>query len=179
MNRPAPGTMETVKSMRDAFDHGFAVPLHAQTQDWQDFLLIRLGPLPHAVAMSEIQGLQRTDHITHLPGPLPALLGISGHKGRILPTYDLAALLTLPPVQRPLWQLVTRAPSVILAIDDFDRHVRCPSHAIARQSITEHAVQGHIHAHLHTDEGRWPIVSVAAVLRSIQNMANKTAQPER
>jgi chemotaxis signal transduction protein len=178
MSKQAISALQTADQMREAFDHGFALPVQDQSEAWEDFLLIRLGQRPHAVPMSEVSGLLRADGITPLPGPLPALLGIAGHKGRILPVYDLAILLSLPPTQGPKWQIVTRTSAVILAVDEFERHVRCPAGAIARPTDTDEADTAHIRDHLHTEEGQRPIVSLAAVLRTIQNMT-RTARQER
>lgn len=166
--------MRTCQQMREAFDHGFALPIRTHDEAWQDLLLIRLGALPHAVLMNEVAGLQRAAGITPLPSPLPALLGMAGHKGRVLPVYDLALLLGLPPTRKPSWQIVTRAPAVILAIDEFERHVRSPTPAIAIQP--DAAPGAHIGAHLHTEEGRRPIVCLPAVLRSVQSMAHDARQ---
>lgn len=173
-------TAGTAQEMREAFDHGFALPVQEGAQRQEDLLLIQLAQLPHAVRLDEIVGLQRTEGITALPGPLSMLLGISGHKGRILPVYDLSALLGLPPAQRPLWQLVTRSPAVLLAVDDFERHLRCPPEAIAHHAAGRAATHpGHIHAHLHTEQGQRPIVSLEAVLKSIRNLTHRTTREER
>lgn len=181
MNQPARPVRETAAQMRGNFDHGFSLPAQQSDETSEDLLLIRLGPLPFALRMSEVAGLQRSAGVTSLPGPVATLLGMAGHKNRVLPVYDLAALLGQPASQAPAWQAVTRTPSVILAVDEFERHLRCPRSAIASLTLPqdlEDAAASHVQAHLHTDEGQRPIVSLAAVLRTIQHLA-QTARQER
>lgn len=170
----------SVREMREAFDHGFARQVGELSPHWHDFLLVRLGALPHALPMAEISALQRMppEGITPVPGPLSALMGIAGHKGRILPVYDLTALLGLSAARQAAWQVVTQDPPVILAIDEFERHVRCDAGAIARLSASESIGQGHIEAHLHTASEQRPIVSIASVLDTIRAMS-QTARQER
>lgn len=184
MNQLTLPVPQTVAQMRENFDHGFALPAHRKDETSEDLLLIRLGHLPYALRMSEVAGLQRSAGVTPLPGPLATLIGMASHRNRVLPVYDLAALLGQPVSQDPTWQIVTQAPAVILAIDEFERHIRCPRSAIATQTLAEDAREAeatgapHVQAHLHTDEGQRPIVSLAAVLRTIQHLA-QTARQER
>lgn len=178
MTQPARHATQTVAQMRENFDHGFAMPAQRNDEASEDLLLIRLGQLPYAMRMSEVTGLQRGTGVTPLPTPLSTLLGMASHRGRVLPVYDLAALLGQPASRNPAWQIVTHAPAVILAIDEFERHVRCPRSAIAAQTLAQDADASHVQAHLHTDDGQRPIVSLAAVLRTIQHLA-QTARQER
>ena len=180
MSAAPPFIQLTLREMREAFDHGFAQQVGQRRQSWQDFLLVKLGQLPHALPMAEVAALQRAlpEGVTPVPGPLTALMGIAGHKGRILPVYDLAALLGLSPAKQPQWQIVTLNPPVILAIDAFERHVRGDGDVIARLSTPDEATQGHIRAHLHTDGEQRPIVSLASVLDTIRTMS-QTARQER
>jgi chemotaxis signal transduction protein len=59
-----------------------------------------------------------------LPGPLPALRGVTGLRGQIVPVYDLAVLLGQERAQTPRWLLLVagRLP-LALAFDGFDGHV--------------------------------------------------------
>src|SRR5690606_24454012 len=124
----------TAAAMRQAFDESFSRPSAEDSQAWTDFLLIRLDQQLHALRLAEILGLRQSTWITPLPGAPAALLGLSGHEGRVLPVYDLAVLMGKPglsPADKAMgqtgsWQLATREPALLLSIAHFERHIRCP-----------------------------------------------------
>jgi len=75
-----------VSELREAFDRRFAEPAGADagaTQD--DFLTITIGADPYAMRLSEVAGLYLTPRITPLPGSVPALLGLVGLRGALVP----------------------------------------------------------------------------------------------
>jgi chemotaxis signal transduction protein len=162
-------------TMRQAFDEGFGLPLVSDAQIREDFLLIRLHQQAHALRLSEILGLRAGGWITPVPGSPPEMLGLAGHKGSILPVYDLAVLLGFPAGSAGRWQVATREPELILSIEHFDRHLRCSLDAIAP---LHQDGQQHIVAQLRTAQGHCPVISVHAVLNTIQNKA-RVARQER
>lgn len=179
MSQPTKNELRSAADLREAFDRGFASAIHQDDTVWDDFLIVCLDGIAHALPLDALMGLQPLDWITPIPGPAPELLGITGYKGAILPVYDLRALLACPTSQAPRWLVVTKVPCVALAFDAFDRHVRCPRQAMAEQSGDANGHR-HIRARLTTGSSSWPVVKMSSVLDTIQNMALSCAhQQER
>lgn len=121
--------------LRAEFDRSFSEPARRHDVEHAELLAMRAGERPYALRLSQTSGLYPDRPVTPLPGPLPALLGVAGFSGTIVPVYDLAALLGHPHPDRPRWLvLATGAPPLALAFHALDGHVRVPSAAI----ITEH-----------------------------------------
>ncbi len=186
----------TAAAMRQAFDESFSRPTSEDSQAWADFLLIRLEQQLHALRLAEILGLRQSTWITPLPGATAALLGLSGHEGRVLPVYDLAVLVGKPGLggagkatgQAGAWQLVTREPALLLSIAHFERHIRCPLAMLAPVSRDGQgdAASGHagqrealIDGQLQTEAGLCPLISIPAVLTTIQDLARQAHQERR
>ena len=175
-NRQA-GLSVSAEQLRAAFDQSFARAMVADATRWLDFLQIRLDDHVHVLALDEVACLQPLGWVTPIPGPLPALMGVIGHKGDIVPVYDLRIVLGHSASLAPRWMVVSRQPSLALAFDAFDKHVRYPDEAVARPTGGVVA-SGHIHAHLQAGGQNWPIVSLSSVGNSIQYAARQCAQQQ-
>lgn len=164
--------------LRHAFDQSFAQAPPPAAAATDDYLAIRLGADPHALRLAEIASLAPLDAPTPVPGPCPELLGLTGFRGRLVPVYDLRALLGHAAPALPRWRVIALAWPVALGFDDFEGHLRLPRQAVA-------AVQGqaqaplHVREVLHTPEagaGVWPIVSLESVLETIRVAARPGAR---
>lgn len=174
--KDASGAMRTAQQMREAFDQAFTLPPSlAAHQPHVDFLIIELAGVPHAIRLDEVAALQRAEPVTPLPSPVRELQGLSGHRGAVLPVYDLTALLGLGK-GTCAWQLVARSAAVMLAVDAFHRHVRCPHDRLAPVSTRGGPGRGHIHAHLAADEGVWPVLSLGSLIAAIEQQTQQTPQ---
>jgi purine-binding chemotaxis protein CheW len=171
------GLSVSAAQLREVFDQGFAQAVAPDKTPWQDFLQIRLDGHVHVLALDEVSCLQPLSWVTPIPGPLPALIGLIGHKGELVPVYDLRTVLGRAASVTPSWMVVGRHTNVALAFDAFDRHLRHPGTAVARPAGNP-APGNHIRAHLRVDGQNWPIVSLAAVGGSIQEAARQCAQQQ-
>ena len=117
--------------LRADFDRSFAEPARQHDAEYAELLAVRAGGRPYALRLSQASGVHSDRPVTPLPGPQPALLGVAGFSGAIVPVYDLAALLGHPVPDRPRrLVLAAGAPPLALAFHDLDGHVRVPPAAI-------------------------------------------------
>ena len=117
--------------LRADFDRSFAEPARQHDAEYAELLAVRAGGRPYALRLSQASGVHSDRPVTPLPGPQPALLGVAGFSGAIVPVYDLAALLGHPVPDRPRWLvLAAGTPPLALAFHDLDGHVRVPATAI-------------------------------------------------
>jgi purine-binding chemotaxis protein CheW len=160
--------------LRQEFDQSFAQPPQQAAGATEDYLAIRLGADPHALRLSEIASLAPLAAPTRVPGPCPELLGLTGFRGRLVPVYDLCALLGYASPALPRWRVVLAARPVALAFDGFEGHLRLPCHAPAAGSGQAHR---HVREVLHAGEaGVRPIVSLESVLEAIRVAAQLGAR---
>ncbi|HSW08805.1 chemotaxis protein CheW [Aquabacterium sp.] len=177
MSAPRPALQQQAEALRQAFDSSFAQPLAEAGAAPDDYLAIRVADDPHVLRLAEIASLLPLRTVTRLPSPLPALLGIVGFRGSIVPLYDLRSLLGYPAGpdgdNTPRWMVITAALPLGLAFDAFEGHWRQPRTASAPP------VAGPARAHVRellagTDAGAGaprPVLSVASLLAAIQDLA--------
>jgi len=156
--------------LRQDFDQSFAQAPQEAAAAMEDYLAIRLGADPHALRLAEIASLAPLEAPTRVPGPCPELLGLTGFRGRLVPVYDLRALLGHAAPALPRWRVIALAWPVALAFDGFEGHLRLPRQAAAPAQGKERA-QLHVREVLHAGEagaGVRPIVSLESVLETIR-----------
>jgi purine-binding chemotaxis protein CheW len=132
--------------MRRAFDQSFTRPPPVRAEV-VDLLAVTVGADSLAIRMDTVSGLLIDRAVTFLPGSPPALLGVAGLRGHLIPVYDLAAILGAaggPPAGgtgaglaggaggAAAWCLILLAgsPAVAVAVDRLDAHLRVPHDAI-------------------------------------------------
>ena len=109
--------------LRRAFDEAFAAPLAMAGGDTLDLIGIMLGGQPYALRTGEIDGLRLGVSVTPVPSLVPELMGIAGFRGRLLPVYDLSALLGYPP-GNGRWCAFAGASPAGVAFGSFEAHFR-------------------------------------------------------
>lgn len=111
-----------------AFDRSFTEPVRPVSDDFDDFLAIRAGGAVYAIRVRDVAGLTVDRKIVPLPTSEPALLGIAGLRGGVVPVYSLATLLGGAPIaEAPRWLLLVGAGAPLgFAFDQFDGYVRVP-----------------------------------------------------
>lgn len=167
-------------ALRDAFDRSFAEPPRQQVTTFEDLLAIRVGGRRYALGLADTSGLHPNPQITPVPGPLPALLGVAGFGGALVPVYDLGVVLGHPSGQAPRWLVLARgAPAVGLAFAELDGPLRVPSEAIVRQAAGDGG-RGYLCGVAPSPDGARPIIDVPAVRTEINAMATRaSAAPGR
>lgn len=89
-------------SLRAEFDGGFARPpeLHA-AEEFVQLLRIEVAEALYALPLQELSGAFVLKSLLPLPGAPPALLGLAGFRGTVVPIYSLATLLGLEESRPP------------------------------------------------------------------------------
>src|SRR5438105_10269949 len=105
----APRVAGRAAELRLAFDRGFGEPFEFDTTVRTDLLAIRVGAEACAIRVGEIAGLFVDRKITKVPGGDPALLGIAGFRGIILPVFSLQRLLARSGAAPPRWLVIAAA----------------------------------------------------------------------
>jgi chemotaxis signal transduction protein len=122
--------------LRGGFHRSFAEPAEIDTAVEENLLTIRVGDDVFAIRLPEISGLHAGKTVTRVPGATPALAGIVGFRGTILPVYSLAVLLGFPATATPRWLVIAAAAPVALAFDAFEHHLRVAPDAIRPRDVS-------------------------------------------
>lgn len=131
---------ERSAELRNAFDRSFAAPLRATLVQTLDLLAIRVEGEPYAVRLADVAGLFADRSVTTVPASNPALLGLAGFRGTVVPVYSLGRLLghSATVTQVPRWLIIAAAAPVALAFDAFDGHLRATAEALVAQQMKTH-----------------------------------------
>jgi purine-binding chemotaxis protein CheW len=153
-------------ALREAFDRTFAAPPAAVGRTVTDLLAVQVGGDPYLIRMAEVGGLAVDRVVTPLPGAPPALAGLAGVRGGILPVYDLAALLGYPRAVSPRWIAVLADAPIAVAVDGFDGYLRRAEGEIAFDAPPPTASR-HVAAIARAADFVRPVVSLASMLAAI------------
>ncbi|MEU8818716.1 chemotaxis protein CheW [Actinoplanes sp. NPDC048796] len=156
-----------LEELRKDFDRSFADPVRSHDDEQVELLAIRAGGRPYAIRLSQTSGLHPDRPVTPLPGPQPALLGLAGFAGQVVPVYDLAALLGHPVGERPRWLVLAGGdPALGLAFHDLDGHIRVANADIVREAGGSGAV-GSVRGMVGLPGGVRPIIDVPATRATV------------
>ena len=160
--------------LRKAFDRVFAEPPPPEAEAAADYLGIRIGGAPYAVALSEIGAVFADRKIAPLPSSAGELLGVAGVRGDIVPIFSLGALLGQGGDDKPRWLVLARGARAGFAFDALDGHLRIPLAAIAPAVSS----RGFVEANAVIGKQARPIVSVAALMEHLEHRAGQSAAKE-
>jgi purine-binding chemotaxis protein CheW len=164
---------ERLAALRAEFDGSFGQPVRPPYAEHAELLAIRAGGRRYALRLAQTSGLHPDRPITPLPGPVPALLGLSGFGGTIVPVYDLAALLGHPGSDRPRWLvLAAGTPPLALAFEGLDGHLRVPAAAIVTDG---HAGPDGVRGMVALPGGTRPLVEVPATRALVHRLTGDPA----
>lgn len=165
------GVEARIDRLRSEFDRSFTEPVRDHDEAHAELLSIRAGGRPYAIRLAQTAGLHPDRPVTPLPGPLPALLGLAGFAGTVVPVYDLAALLGHPAGDRPRWLvLATGSPPLGLAFHELDGHVRVPAGVIVAEDAAA-ARRDILRGMVELDGLNRPIIDVPAARAAVHVMA--------
>ena len=171
-----------LRRLRADFDRSFAEPARSHDEEHVELLLVRAGERPYAIRLSQTSGVHPDRPVTPLPGPLPALLGLAGFAGAVVPVYDLAALLEHPVPERPRWLvLAAGTPPLGLAFHHLDGHVRAAGSDIVREAGDDpaDARRGSVRGMVALPGGSRPIIDVPAARITVHTLAGHAQTSER
>jgi len=180
MKRPAktpakaPAKASKAADLRKAFDRIFAQPPAAEAEATADYLGIRIGGMPYAVALTEIGAVFADRKIAPLPSASGDLLGVAGVRGDIVPVFGLGGLIGQGGGERPRWLVLAAGGRAGFAFDALDGHLRIPVAAIAPAANPG----GFIRANAVTADEARPIVSIASLMEHLDSRAGLRARSE-
>jgi chemotaxis signal transduction protein len=166
-----------VEQSRLEFDQSFAQDTRGYLRSRENVLAIGLGSERCAVRLSDVAGVFADRGITRVPGHIPALLGIAGFRGVVVPVYDLPALLGHAPVVSPRWLMLAAAAQVALAFIDFDGLLQVESNSIVQRDAGA-VPHDFINEVLRTPDLLRPIIHLPSVLNAITRQVRETALNE-
>lgn len=163
---------DRVSRLRADFDRSFAEPARTLGADSVELLAIGVGGRPYALRLSQASGVHPDRPVTPLPTPVPALLGVAGFAGSVVPVYDLAALLGHPIAERPRWLVLTAgSPPLALAFHQLDQHLRVPLTDVVAGSANETGPHAYLQGLVRLPDGNRPIVDVPATRALVHQLA--------
>jgi chemotaxis signal transduction protein len=165
-------------ALRDAFDRSFAAARPPDAPPGVDLLAIGVGAKSYALRLSEIAGLHPDRRITPLPGAAPALRGIAGFRGAIVPVYDLAALLGHPQAEEARWLAMAVGEPVAFAFATVDGHLRVARDAIMADAIGQGPHRGVREFARIADQAVHPIVHLPSIIDAVRRSISPRPQAE-
>jgi purine-binding chemotaxis protein CheW len=167
MNVPLSGMTGRAEELRLAFDRAFAEPVRPDTTFKEDLLAVRIEAQGYAIRLSEISGLYADKKVTPVPGGHPALRGIAGFRGAIVPVYDLQILLGHASTSTPRWLVIAATAPIALAFETFDGQLRVARDAILPQPARPE-IRGYAREFVRTENFAGPIMHLPSLLDAIK-----------
>jgi chemotaxis signal transduction protein len=153
-----------VLQLRDGFDRGFAVAPPPPVPEHSDFLCIRVGGEPSAIALGDVATLHADLRIIPLPSRAPELLGVAAIRAAVVPIYDLRVAFGVSGSGVPRWTVVVAGSLAGFGFDSYDGHAR-----IADRSIAAAPPGGHVRGQFTFDGQPRSIVDLRSVLAAIES----------
>lgn len=170
-----PGLADRAAALRSAFDQAFATPLRGEVATNVDLLVIRVGAEPCAIRLAEITGLFADRKLTRVPGGNPALRGVAGFRGTLVPVYGLRTLLGQSETEESRWLVVATTAPVAFSFDRFEGHLRAPADAILpRQSQDQ--LRHHAREFIRTEGVVRPVLHLPSIVEALAAMPAANAK---
>ena len=173
---------DTLVDLRRTFDDAFAHPYSAAVQVTESILAIQVRDDAYALRLTEIAGLVDGRTIVPVPSPMPALLGVVGIRGQVVPVYDLGFLLGYGAAARPLrWMVQLRQGDVVaVAFDAFEAQQRLTMRAGEEtgSTVPDSVASRHLADVVRTDRLR-PVLNLASVYEAIRQLADEAKAGQR
>jgi purine-binding chemotaxis protein CheW len=164
--------------LRAEFDKSFATEPAQGRAELDNFLGIRVGGDAYAVRLEEVAGLLADRKIVPLPSPIQELLGLTGLRGVVLPTYSLAALLGYPGKPGAMrWLVVARAEHVDargcareqnevgLAFEEFEGHLQLARSELGKSAAG--AARSHVRETARFGDELRAIISIPSIMAAV------------
>ena len=138
---------------------------------------IHVAGQPYAMRLSDAAGIHADKKITRVPGGVPALRGIAGFRGVLMPVYDLHVLLGHPSSEPPRWLVISSAAPVAFTFTAFAGQLRVSPNEIMPQSARPGATS-YVGALVRTSNFIGPILHMPTILDAIKASRPGTSQNE-
>jgi chemotaxis signal transduction protein len=153
--------------LRRSFDQSFAEVERPARASFQRFLGLTIGDAAYAIRVNEVTSLAPVRKIVPVPSAQPELMGLCGHRGAVLPVFDLGALLGHGATERVRWLVLCGVPDVVaLAVSLLDGQIEAPTSAV--RPVRHPDDRKHTTALLEGNPVR-RLISVESVLSAIAN----------
>lgn len=133
MRRDGEEAMDVLATLRASFARAFAEPPMPEPA-CEDLVTIGVGGGRFALRVAELRALERRRAIVPLPTGLPGSLGLTTLRGRVVPVYDLGAIVGHPGGEVAWLAFVERPEAVALGFASFDGFARVPCEAFTRDT---------------------------------------------
>lgn len=166
--------------LREAFDESFAREPAPPAVEQEDLLVVDVGGDEYALRCREIARLVADRPIVPTPAAMPALIGIAGVRGEIVPVFSLRSLLGYPPSAAPRWFVVAAGPQPAgLAFDRLEGHVRVARESLApAPTANREGNPRQLRVSVATARGARPVLEIGSLLRDIALSLPTGAQPQ-
>jgi purine-binding chemotaxis protein CheW len=159
---------EKVAALRDTFDRAFAAAPDTEAAPVENLVAVRLSHEPFAIRLSDISGLFADKAVVSLPASAPALLGVAGFRGSIVPVFSLPALLGYAGEGALRWLVLAGGERRVgLAFDRFEGHLQVPRSAIAADEKGERQ-RRFVKEIIRAPDGARPLIHMASVIEAIE-----------
>lgn len=164
-----------VASLRQAFDDVFTAPATTVKDALTVLLAIQVGGDPFALPLGEIAGLAARRTVVPIPSRVPALWGLVGLRGQVVPVFRLPALLGYSVADDALQWLIRCGAQgqVVLAFETLEETLQVPSNEL---HAAGDSTRPHVAAILQHQNTSRTVLSVPAIFSVIEDMTRgKTA----
>jgi len=152
-----------VAQLRNAFDRNFATPPPPLEPARSDFLCIRVGGEPSAIALGDIASLHADLRVVALPSHATELLGVAAIRAAVVPIYDLGVAFGVARTSTARWTVLLRDGLAGFAFDGYDGHAR-----IADRDVAAAPPGGHVRGQFTHDGQPRSVVDLRSVLTAIE-----------
>jgi len=159
--------MTRALELRAAFDGEFAAALPPPEPAHSDYLRIRIGGEPFAIALADIASLHADLRIVALPSRAPELLGVAALRAAVVPIYDAGTAFGMQS-GAPRWIAVLRDGQAGFAFESFDGYVRIPDGSVA--AVDQ---RGPVRGQFSVSGQRHSVVDLGSVLTAIETRWRK------
>lgn len=167
MSSAGPTRMGSARALAEAFDRSFTVARPAAPPKPRDYLMIRVGGDPHAIALLDLAELVPLGKLTTLPGS-PECLGLAGVRGAAVPVYDLRSLLGYAAGGEPAsWLTILASARLALIFDAVEGFLRLPDEAEGDAV----PAQRHVRHVLRSADAVLPVLDIDSILAAIRSLA--------
>lgn len=164
--------------LRAAFDRSFADAHASEPPPQQDLLAIKVADHDYAVSLSELLSIHADRKLVPVPSASPALLGLVGVRGSVVPVYDLRQLLGYPKGAAPRWLVLVRAPAPFaLAFEHFEAHVRLPRSELLLATQGDGAPGRYTRGSVTTESGPRSLLDLPALFAGVSGTVRRAFSP--
>ena len=157
-------------ALRLAFDQAFAAPPREADQRRERLLVLRVGGEPMLGRLDGVDAVERLPRVVPLPGSPPEVRGLAGLRGRLVPVYDLAALLGGLRSGQPAWLILSGTEDPLgLAADGFEGQVEVPRTELL--AVPSGQERPHVSAYVRLGEGLRGVIDLRALAAEIRSRA--------